>query len=226
MRAIKVRRSIVAFDMDGVLIDSAHSIADSFFKAMAEHQVPLNPQFNLRSNIGLPLEQLILLAAATELSGERVAACIRSYRRINDGVTAADLPTYQGVVEMLIRSAEYCDLCVLTTKNENSAKRQLAMLNLSQYFLGIFGNTDDKRHVSKDVRWREAERQLSGEEKAEISLIVGDRASDVVAAKRVGRLAIGATWGYGASDELNEASADRIASHPIDVPPLLQELCR
>jgi phosphoglycolate phosphatase len=113
---------------------------------------------------------------------------------------------------------------VLTTKNEKSAKRQLSLLNLDQYFVDVFGTTDDSRYTSKDARWREAERQLGGEQTSRISLIVGDRASDVVAAKNIGRLAIGATWGYGTSGELLEASADRIANAPLEVPLLIQEM--
>ena len=216
--------SVIAFDMDGVLIDSAASIADSLIRALMEQEISLDPEFSLGPHVGKPLEQLVVLAAATQLSSQEVVACMLSYRRINDAVTAADLPKYPGVVEMLIQSAELCDLCVLTTKNEKSAKRQLSLLNLDQYFVDVFGTMDDSRHTSKDARWREAERQLGSEETSKISLIVGDRASDVVAAKKIGRLAIGATWGYGTSGELLEAAADRIADSPLEVPSLIQEM--
>lgn len=218
------QKPVIAFDMDGVLIDSADSIASSLHKALAELQVPVNSEFNLRSHVGKPLEQLILLASSTQLSSESIAACVQTYRRFNDEISVADLPTYPGVIDMLKRSAEHFDLCVLTTKNERSAKRQMAMLDLSQYFLDVFGTLDDRWHASKDVRWQEAESQLKRDGRTKISLIVGDRASDIVAAKRVGRLAIGATWGYAESGELHNVAADRIASHPSEVPSLLQEL--
>jgi len=217
--------SVIAFDMDGVLIDSAKSIEASLFDALEMHDIPIADDFDLKAYVGKPLEELILLASAVPISGSQVGLCARSYRLINDSISSSELTVYPGVVEMLGLSAELFPLCVLTTKNENSAKRQLKMLELSKFFVGIFGNVSDIKHVSKDVRWTEAERELSRDKTVTIPLIVGDRASDIAAAKQLGRLSIGVKWGYGSLSELDDASADRIAERPSAIPSLLQELC-
>ena len=217
--------AVVAFDMDGVLIDSANSIEASLLDALQRHDIPIADDFDLRAHVGKPLEELIHLASAVPISGSQIGLCARSYRLINDSISPTELTVYPEVVEMLSRSAELFPLCVLTTKNENSARRQLKMLELSKFFVGIFGNVSDSTHVSKDVRWIEAERELSRNQTSTISLIVGDRASDIAAAKQLRRLSIGAKWGYGSLSELDNASADRIAEHPSAIPSLLKELC-
>jgi len=216
---------IIAFDMDGVLLDSVNSVESSLMRALMTNGIPIAKDFELRQSLGKPLVELVGLASAVPLSRTQTAACIVDYRQINDGVTPSELTVYPGVFEMLAHSAELFDLCVLTTKNQKSAKRQLAATGLSDYFVGVFGTVRDDLSVSKDVRWIQAEEIMSRKLKVEIALLVGDRASDIIAAKKLGRPAIGAGWGYGSLGELIDASADAIAAHPSAVPKLVQKLC-
>lgn len=217
--------SIIAFDLDGVLLDSVNSVESSLMGALMTNGVPIAKDFNMRQSLGKSLVELVGLASAVPLSRTKIAACMVDYRQINDYVTPSELTVYPGVFEMLAHSAELFDLCVLTTKNEKSAKRQLAVTGLSDFFVGVFGTVRDDVSVSKDVRWIQAEKSMSRNLKVKIALLVGDRASDIIAAKKLGRLAIGAGWGYGSVEELINASADGIATHPSAVPKLVQKLC-
>lgn len=224
-RKSKEVNSIIAFDMDGVLLDSLNTVESSLMSALMTHGIPIAKDFDLRQSLGKPLVELVGLASSVLLSSIQIAACIVDYRRINDGITSSELTVYPGVLEMLAHSAELFDLCVLTTKNEKSAKRQLAVMGLSDYFVGVFGTVNDDVSVPKDVRWIQAEKFMSRNLPVEIALLVGDRASDILAARKLGRRALGVGWGYGSLEELIDASADGIATHPSAVPKLVQQLC-
>jgi phosphoglycolate phosphatase len=49
------------------------------------------------------------------------------------------------------------------------------------------------------------------------STMIGDRAIDVLAAKKNSLHAIGVLWGHGSHDELIQAGADRLLSLPTDL---------
>ncbi len=55
---------------------------------------------------------------------------------------------------------------------------------------------------------------------AQEAVMIGDRASDIDAARRAGTASIGCTWGFGSEEEL--AGADRIARTMCDLAPLLE----
>jgi phosphoglycolate phosphatase len=54
--------------------------------------------------------------------------------------------------------------------------------------------------------------------------MIGDRASDVLAAARNGIRAIGAAWGYGAPGELAEAGAALVLQAPAELPSAVRNL--
>jgi phosphoglycolate phosphatase len=61
----------------------------------------------------------------------------------------------------------------------------------------------------------------SGVIRAEAAVMVGDRASDIVAAQINGIRSIGALWGYGEPGELAAAGADVLCETPQALPDCL-----
>jgi len=47
--------------------------------------------------------------------------------------------------------------------------------------------------------------------------MVGDRGTDVAAARAHGLEAVGVLWGYGSPAELAEAGAERLVAHPAEL---------
>jgi len=210
--------------MDGVLIDSADSVASALIAALDAIGVSPNRDFDLRSHIGKPLDALIRLSVSSELTQQQIAECKSIYRRVNDNVSSAELKVFPKVREMLEECCGLGHLVVLTTKNESSARRQLQTASLSAFFVNIFGNRNDERPTTKDIRWLEAEADLCEMNIPRIALIIGDRASDVLAAKKLGRQAIGVSWGYGTPEELKDSHPLAIANDPRQIPELLKSL--
>ena len=49
---------------------------------------------------------------------------------------------------------------------------------------------------------------------AEVAVMVGDRAADIIAAKNNGIRSVGVLWGYGSEGELTDAGADKLCLTP------------
>lgn len=61
---------------------------------------------------------------------------------------------------------------------------------------------------------------------ADGSIMVGDRSHDVIAAKRMGMLAVGVTWGFGGRQELEDAQADEIIDTQMELAQLIYTLLK
>jgi phosphoglycolate phosphatase len=109
-------------------------------------------------------------------------------------------------------------LALATNAGGGYMDRILDVYDLRRYFADIrcagCENTTDKARLIR----RNLETLGVPPERA---VMVGDRASDVDAARRAGTAAIGCTWGFGSEDEL--AGADRVAHSMRDVPALLRD---
>lgn len=214
----------IAFDLDGVLLDSAEFIESSLRRALEVNGVSIRPGTKVFSLIGEPLPSLIRLVSDSPISSDLLHRCIMTYRKINNTPSQSDLKIYPEVFETLTVCSRSYRLCVLTSKLERSAIQQLQILGLSKFFVTVFGTKSDRAPTSKGQRWIEADLELVRLGYSSISVLIGDRESDVKAAKQNGKLSIGALWGYGSESELERAGPDAIARFPREIPDLLHRL--
>jgi phosphoglycolate phosphatase len=145
------------------------------------------------------------------LLGERgdAEAAVRHYReRYREwGLTAA--APYPGVREVLAaRRAVGTRLFLCTAKPAVFAKRVVEVFGFADLLDGVYGPELDGRFDDKGdliAHLMEVERL----EKDELCM-VGDRAQDVLAARRNGVPTVGVLWGYGDREELTTAGAEII----------------
>ncbi|HET9929641.1 MAG TPA: HAD hydrolase-like protein [Polyangiaceae bacterium] len=113
-------------------------------------------------------------------------------------------------------------LFVATSKPTPFAERIVEHFGLSRYFAGVYGSElsgerSDKGELIAHV--------LRAENLAPSRVsMVGDRAHDIVGARRNGVRALGVLWGYGDAAELVEAGADAIFATVRDLSLALREL--
>ena len=103
-------------------------------------------------------------------------------------------------------------LFVTTSKPRVFAERIVEHFGLKEYFCAVYGSEldgtrSDKGHLIANVLQAESLSPHS-------TLMVGDRAHDVVGAKVHGVFPIGVLWGYGSSDELIGAGATTLCAKP------------
>ena len=204
------RRKTLLLDLDGTLIDPAEGIIGSCRYAMARMGHPIADDEDLNWIIGPSLR-----VTFARLLGERgdAEAAVRHYReRYREwGLTAAT--PYPGVREVLAaRRGGGTRLFLCTAKPAVFAERVVEVFGFADLLDGVYGPKLDGRFDDKGdliAHMMEAERL----EKEELCML-GDRAQDVLAARRNGVPTVGVLWGYGGREELMAAGAEIIIAAP------------
>lgn len=205
----------ILFDLDGTLTDSADGITRCIERAIETAGQASPPRTELAACIGTPLRDIFERFLDTS-DATRIDAAISVYRERFDRVGFSENRVYDGVRELLHSLTERGhSLFVATAKNQRDAKRVVDHFDLHVHFVSVCGvETDtERRDKSALVTRILAEQRIDPASAA----MVGDRSTDMHAARHAGIRAIGAGWGYGSSDELRSAGADSIVTRPGDV---------
>ncbi len=213
---------ILAFDMDGVVIDSKQSIISALNSVLAPFGYSTID--TMRTDlIGLPIASMLKILTDNQLSSEDTAACIAKYRVVNNEIGPQQSSIYKDIPLVLRDLSIRYHLVVVTSKLQDSAQSLLRAFDLDKYFVGIFGPEKDGDNEPKHVTLERARNLVfrNFDESPKFIALVGDRNTDIKAAHRFGILGFGALWGYGTLGELDEA--DLTFKSPLD---LLQIMSR
>jgi phosphoglycolate phosphatase len=211
-------------DLDGTLIDSGRSVIAAMRRTMAELGHSLPEDEDLSWVIGPPLRD-IFTRLLLPFDDPRVEEAMARYIARYDAGGYADAAVFPGIPAAL---AAFRDdgwrLFVATSKGLSIARRLLAEFDLTGYFGGIYGSSDDDQlaHKPELIAHVMAREGLV----AEGSVMIGDRSFDISGAHANALRAIGVLWGYGGEEELIQAGADALASDPSDLLTLARGLLR
>jgi len=170
----------------------------------------------LRSDLGPPVG---VLFTTLGLGDEEQEAAVRAYRAFYADTGMHRASVYPGVPELLDALADRgVTLATATMKLTPVAEAILAVHGLADRFAVVNG-TDATHHTKAETLDHALER-LGGPDRSGV-LMVGDRHSDVAAARACGVGAIAATWGYGTVEELSATGADHLIDAPGDLLALL-----
>jgi phosphoglycolate phosphatase len=207
----------VIFDLDGVLIDSRAAFTRSFNHALETNGLPAEPPESLYRFIGPPLESnFAILLDETGGDAALIPALVAAYRERYSAMSATETVLYDGVRELL--DAIEVPMAIATLKPGPLARPLMAALGIADHFVAIEGPALADADETKDVTVRRALARLGDPDPTRVPF-VGDRATDVAAAKLLGLPSIAAQWGMGSETEL--AGADAFASTPAEVLRLL-----
>jgi len=213
-----VTDTLVIFDLDGTLTDSAEGIVASFRHALDAVGAPV-PDGDLVSMIvGPPMPHTLSRLGL----GDRVDEAIAAYRADYTTRGWAMNRVFDGIPELLddLRTAGV-RLAVATSKAEPTAQRILEHFELHEHFEVIAGASPDGTRARKaDVVARALE--LLGDVPERV-LMIGDRAHDVEGAAEHGIDTVVVGWGYGREDFAGPDAA-RPAAHVATVDDLREVL--
>jgi phosphoglycolate phosphatase len=200
----------VLFDLDGTLTDSRAGITACLRHALARLDRPCPEDDALLAYIGPPLRGTLSTLLGTE-DPTLIETALAHYRARYDDVGLFENRLYDGVPAMLEDTARLARaMFVATAKPRHAATRIVTHFGLARHFVSVHGAEPGGRFDSKeDLLGHLLE---TGVIRAETSVMVGDRQSDIVAAKAHGLRAIGALWGYGNAGELD--GADLLCERP------------
>jgi phosphoglycolate phosphatase len=205
----------VLLDLDGTLSDSRPGIVACFRYTLHELGHDPDAAGDLTWAVGPPIA-VSLQRMIAPFGDDRVELALTVYRERYSSVGIYDCSAYPGVVAMLdgLRAAGHT-MCIATSKRRDFAERVIDYLQLRDYVRGVYGAIpggalDHKQDLLEHILTVE---QLT----AASCVMVGDRFHDIEAAKANAIRSIGALWGYGGHQELEQAGADAIAKVPGEV---------
>jgi phosphoglycolate phosphatase len=197
------------FDLDGTLVDSSGTIATALEYALKRAGVPAPEPARLRSFIGRPLLDIFMHYFGMDAAGAERA--IGHYRMRYERLGRNGSRVYDHVPECLIALGRAgFRLYVATVKPAPIAERVLGDFSLRELFAGVAGSSlDSTRRHKRDIIGHALETFALP---AQRSLMIGDRAEDVLGARHHGLDAIAVAYGFGAREELEAAQPLHVAA--------------
>ena len=207
-----MKYSLIVFDWDGTIIDSAGTIAECIQQAAREMALEVPDLARARHVIGLGLHDS-LRHAVPELPASRYGDFVALYRKHflarEDGMRL-----FSGMPELLSRLQKEHVLAIATGKSRKGLDRALDAGGLRRYFSA--SRCGDETHPKPHpAMLRELMTELSVSE-GEV-LMIGDTSHDLEMARAAGVDALAVT--YGAHDE-----AGLRACAPLDCFPTVSAL--
>jgi len=205
----------VLLDLDGTLSDSRPGIAACFRHTLQQLGHDPDEAGDLTWAVGPPIA--VSLGRLLEPFGDnRVDLALTIYRERYSSTGIYDCSVYPGVTSMMDRlSDDGFVMCIATSKRRDFAERVIDFLGLGAYLRGVYGaepggGLDHKQDLLSHILT--VERLQAAD-----CVMLGDRLHDIEAATANAIRSIGALWGYGGRNELEQAGAGAIAATPDDV---------
>ena len=187
-------RRLIAFDLDGTLIDSRRDLADSANQVITELGGAPLPEDAIGRMVGEGAAVLVRRAVAAAGLGEAPAALPR-FLEIYDGRLTKHTRAYDGIEEAVTLARRIGRVIVLTNKPARPSERILDTLGLLGLFDEIVGG-DGPFPRKPDPASLIAAMQRAGAT-PERTLLVGDSAIDHETAIRASSRCCLATYGFG-----------------------------
>ena len=202
---------LAIFDCDGTLTDGQADVCRAMDTAFAEAGLPAPDHHQVRRIVGLSLPQAIA-RLAPEAPAEQQLQAVDAYKQAfraarMDG--SLHEPLFDGVAELVEALHRHgWVLGVATGKSDRGLRATLAGHGLLEYFTTL--QTAD-RHPSKPDPAMLLAAMAEAGAAPDGTVMIGDTAYDMAAARAAGVRAIGVAWGYHEAHELLEAGADAVA---------------
>lgn len=189
---------VIAFDLDGTLVDSAPDLLDTLDLILKEHGVAPVDRTETRNMIGGGARLLLVRAlerAGVHLPKDEIDGLTRRFIDHYAAHIADASRPFPGLIAALDRlEARGAKLAVCTNKTERLARLLLDRLDLTRRFATITG-ADTYGVAKPDPRpLRETIAACGGV--VSHAVMVGDSATDVATAKALGVPCVAVTFGY------------------------------
>jgi phosphoglycolate phosphatase len=202
---------LVLFDLDGTLSDPLLGIGRSINYALSTFGYASLELSELAIYVGPPLDETFK-SITGDTSPSRLNALVARYRERYADIGYAENALYPGIAEALTSLSEAgVPLAVCTSKRRDFAERILEMFGLHSFFSFVDGG-DIGVHKGQQIEGLLSQRSISTS-----TVMVGDRALDMMAAHRNGLQAAGALWGHGSRAELMSERPRYLFDSPLEL---------
>jgi phosphoglycolate phosphatase len=212
---------LAVFDVDGTLVDSQHNIVAAMEAAWRRFGLPDPDPTAVRRVIGLPLVEAVA-TLIPDLKGEAHVELGEFYKQAFFELRQRpdhSEPLYPGAAEALayLKDGGWI-LGVATGKSRRGLDAVLVRHHLESWFTTL--QTADDGPGKPDPFMLEQAMLEAGASPAE-TVMIGDTTFDMLMARGAGTDAIGVSWGYHESEELQEAGARVVLASFAELPLIL-----
>lgn len=211
-------KKAVIFDLDGTLSDSIASIKYCGDRALAPFGYGPFPESDYKYFVGDGAANLIkrALAAAGDSKLEHFEEAFSLYKKFFAVDCMYRVKPYDGIPELLTElKKREMKIAVLSNKPHDQTIDVIETLFGKGYFDIIQGQKDGLPIKPDPAGVFTILEQLNLS--AGDILYLGDTATDMKTGKSAGAFTVGALWGFRERTELEEAYADALISHPLDL---------
>lgn len=188
----------IIFDFDGTINNTSPGIYSTFTKTLAHFGVDAK-NVDLSEHIGPPLSYSYAELLGEELIDEAIAFHCKTFAEDN---AAQNSFLYEGITEVLEKLVNRgYKLYIASSKYEPHAVESLKYHKISQYFCGVYGQTETRGYKAEVIR------QLVEKEGLDknLCLMIGDTLHDLNGAKDNGIDAAAVSYGFGKTEALKSA---------------------
>jgi phosphoglycolate phosphatase len=213
---------LVAFDLDGTLVDSAGDLASAASALTVELGGRALTRAQVVAMVGEGAAVLVRRAlTAAGLDPETPGATAR-FLELYDARMLETTALYPGIRLVLDALDPLLPLAVVTNKPEGAARRMVDALGLSRYFLEVIGADGAWPRKPDPAGLRSLEIHAGGGP----LVLVGDSPIDHQTAERAGAVFVLAGYGFGATGPAEALATPYVATAPSDLPRLIGEALR
>jgi phosphoglycolate phosphatase len=198
----------VVFDLDGTLVDTSEGVVNGVKHLFRELDRAAPDDAEIARRIGPPLRDMLVTLLGTEDDAE-LREGIRVFREYYRDHGAAESRPYAGVPQLLRSLADAgLRLMIVTNKPTAFARAILERLSMASLFEEILGQELSGAPAEKSDLLADLIRTHRLETRG--TVMIGDTAGDVEAARANGVRSIGVTWGYGLPAAVERAAPDAV----------------
>lgn len=215
-------RTLIAFDLDGTLIDSQRDLAESANRMLATYGAGPLELADIASMVGDGARQLVLRALeAAGVETDDVSALARFVEIYSQHLVVHTRP-YDGIPELLERLDGRAALAVLTNKPEGMSRRLLEAFGMTRFFPWVIGGDSPRFPRKPDPAGLRHLIDVTGAT-PRTTVFVGDSMVDVATARTIGAHVCAADYGFGKLRQpLVLAPGELLATVPDDLAGLLE----
>ena len=213
------QRTLLLFDLDGTLVDSAFDLYRAMNLSLERLNLPLVTEAQVRVWIGKGTA-MFCQSTLKHLKGEVDPAALEqllsTFLEIYNADPCVDTRPFVGVLEFLEwgKHNNKTMICV-TNKPEQPARKILEILQLSDYFADVIGG--DRFEVRKpDPKPLLYCVETFGATLHQ-SLMIGDSSNDVEAARRAGMDCIVVSYGYNHGEDIRLCQPQQVVDDLVEL---------
>lgn len=207
---------LLAFDLDGTLIDSVPDLADAIDQMLSQMDRPKAGQEKVRSWVGQGAVVLVKRALAEGLEIDQIdetselfmqahAAFMTAY----DANKGAKTRCYDGIFELLDHAkARNIPMALITNKPYRFVPEILEQLNLDRYFDLVLGGDSLAEKKPSPLPLLHAAAQLKADPNR--SIMIGDSITDISAGQKADFKTVAVRYGYDHGVPVDQCGANLV----------------